>query len=62
MGYFLSTSPDRPPTQPYVDPKTHTPLPQVQERGLRCYSPGLGRWVSRDPVAEAGGRQLYLYL
>jgi len=25
----------------------------------RAYSPSLGRWVSRDPIAERGGRNLY---
>jgi len=27
--------------------------------GLRYYSPGLGRWVSRDPIGERGGVSLY---
>ena len=27
--------------------------------GYRWYSPGMGRWVSRDPVGEVGGRHLY---
>ena len=25
----------------------------------RFYSPGLGRWINRDPIAEAGGLNLY---
>ena len=28
----------------------------------RAYNPGLGRWISRDPIAEAGGLNLYGYL
>jgi RHS repeat-associated protein len=28
----------------------------------RAYSPGLGRWLSRDPIAEAGGVNLYGFL
>ena len=59
MGYFLTTSPDRPPTRPLVSPKTHTPGSPVKERGSRFYSPGLGRWSSRDPIAERGGMNLY---
>jgi RHS repeat-associated protein len=26
---------------------------------LRPYAPGLGRWMSRDPIGERGGRNLY---
>ena len=28
---------------------------------LRVYSDNLGRWISRDPIAEAGGVNLYAY-
>ncbi|HVZ60959.1 MAG TPA: RHS repeat-associated core domain-containing protein, partial [Terriglobales bacterium] len=27
--------------------------------GLRYYSPGVGRWLSRDPIEERGGANLY---
>jgi len=27
--------------------------------GYRYYSPGMGRWLSRDPIAENGGLNLY---
>jgi uncharacterized protein RhaS with RHS repeats len=27
--------------------------------GYRFYSPGLGRWINRDPIGEAGGLNLY---
>ena len=30
--------------------------------GYRFYSPQLGRWLSRDPVAEVGGMNLYGYV
>jgi RHS repeat-associated protein len=30
--------------------------------GHRYYSQQLGRWVSRDPIAEAGGQNLYAFL
>jgi RHS repeat-associated protein len=30
--------------------------------GYRYYSPRLGRWLSRDPIGEMGGRNLYAYV
>jgi len=27
--------------------------------GFRCYSPSMGRWLSRDPIGEQGGLSLY---
>ncbi|MEO6908407.1 MAG: RHS repeat-associated core domain-containing protein, partial [Abditibacteriaceae bacterium] len=27
--------------------------------GYRFYSPGLGKWINRDPIAEGGGLNLY---
>ena len=60
MAYFLTSAPEN--ARPVATPKTHTPFSRVQERGLRFYSPGLGRWVSRDPIEEAGGRNLYVVL
>jgi RHS repeat-associated protein len=30
--------------------------------GFRFYSPGLGKWINRDPIAENGGLNLYLAL
>ncbi len=30
--------------------------------GYRFYSPGMGRWVTRDPLGETGGRNLYCIL
>ena len=29
---------------------------------FRQYAPGLGRWISRDPIGEAGGINLYEYV
>ena len=60
MGYFLASSLENAwPANSVVSLKTHTPFSRVQERGLRYYSPGLGRWVNRDPIAEAGGVNLH---
>ena len=30
--------------------------------GFRFYSPGLGRWINRDPIAENGGVNIYAYV
>jgi len=30
--------------------------------GYRSYSPPLGRWISRDPIAERGGLNLYAFV
>jgi RHS repeat-associated protein len=30
--------------------------------GLRNYSPSVGRWLSRDPIAERGGANLYSFV
>jgi len=75
MGYFLTNSISHghpsslvelrrartrtPPFQP-VPSKTHTPGLPAQDRGLRFYNPQLGRWISRDPLGELGGRNLFL--
>ena len=29
--------------------------------GFRFYSPGLGRWINRDPLKEAGGMNVYAF-
>lgn len=29
---------------------------------FRFYSPGLGRWVNRDPIEEEGGLHLYVFV
>jgi len=29
--------------------------------GFRYYNPSTGRWISRDPIEEAGGSQLYVF-
>ena len=59
MGYFLTTPPDLSQTRPPATPKTHTPFSPVKERGQRYYLPELGRWLSRDPIGEWGGKNLY---
>ena len=30
--------------------------------GLRYYNPSTGRWLSRDPIGEKGGKNLYAFL
>jgi RHS repeat-associated protein len=64
MGYSLATDRENAaPACSHVGPKTHTPLLRVKERGSRSYSPGLGRWVNRDPAEESlGGLNLHGFL
>ena len=35
---------------------------RVTVYGFRFYSPELGRWLSRDPIGEMGGENLYVFL
>ena len=35
---------------------------RLQGPGLRSYNPSTGRWVSRDPMEELGGRNLYAFV
>jgi RHS repeat-associated protein len=37
-------------------------LTQLYYYGYRYYSPRLGRWVTRDPIGEDGGENLYAFL
>jgi len=64
MGYHLkiptSAGPDRTAASQPVRLKMHTPGLQMQDRGQRFYNPQLGRWLSRDPIGEEGGINLYL--
>ena len=62
MGYYFTTQPARPPAIFLASPKTHGPCSQVQERGHRFYSPGTARWLSRDPIEERGGNNLYAFV
>jgi RHS repeat-associated protein len=41
----------------YLDTET-----ELYYYGLRYYSPELGRWVSRDPIGEKGGYNLYDFI
>ena len=40
--------------------KTLTPGSRLKERGQRFYNPSMGRWLSRDPIEEDGGPNLYV--
>jgi RHS repeat-associated protein len=39
--------------------KPWDPVTGLSEYQFRMYSPELGRWLSRDPIGERGGRNLY---
>ena len=53
MGFFSIQGQ----TQP-----TPTAHPQVAFYGYRYYDPVTGRWPSRDPIEEAGGYNLYVFV
>jgi len=60
MGYYYKVELETAvPPKSWVIPKTHTPDPQVSERGHRFYQPESGRWVNRDPIGERGDPNLY---
>lgn len=42
---------------PGVDPGV-----QIYDYGFRWYNAGLGRWVSRDPIGERGGHNLFRFV
>jgi RHS repeat-associated protein len=50
MGFYPTIPPK---------PQTRTRKNRVQISGYRYYSPRLGRWLSRDPISEQGGYNLY---
>ena len=66
MGFYVTTR------SASATPKTHTRRfprtpktayrrSRVEGPGLRFYSPGIGRWLSRDPIEEKGGLGIYLF-
>jgi RHS repeat-associated protein len=42
-------------------PENAHPLGRLQKAGSRYYSPVMGRWVSRDPIEEEGGLNVYSF-
>ena len=65
-GFFWNSNKSRPPNrlqpaQPRrkIDPTTTKPASGVFFYGYRYYDPVTGRWLSRDPIQERGGLNLY---
>lgn len=63
LGVFAEDAPDSIPACNYDTPVPHS-APQtvsisVYYYGYRYYSPSLGRFLSRDPIGELGGLNLY---
>ena len=68
MGYFLqpTTAAARQSRRAPVHNSRETAKTVVPEfftvnSGRRFYSPELGRWLNRDPIAEDGGMNVYVY-
>jgi len=66
-GPFATTNPYRFSTKPSDDAFSYAfpALPAdagLYYYGYRYYSPRLGRWISRDPIEEDGGTNLYAYV
>ena len=59
MGFFATNVACRSLTQPRVKAKVHTRGTALKGTGSRLYEPTVGRWMSRDPIRELGGRNLY---
>ncbi len=63
FGVLMSESGGSNPTplsQPYrYSGKMWHGLSSTYDFGFRFYSPGLGRFINRDPIGEAGGLNLY---
>jgi RHS repeat-associated protein len=49
-------------TQPYrYSTKEIHHASGMYDYGFRFYSPGLGRWINRDPIREQGGANMYAF-
>ena len=42
--------------------KQWNPLAELYYYGYRFYAPETGRWISRDPMEESGGLNIYIYV
>ena len=42
--------------------KPWCPVTGLSEYEMRKYGPGMGRWLSRDPISEQGGNNIYVVL
>jgi len=69
MGFYasstLETEPAPSTTAPSRSPRNQNPLRgpiRGVVSGYRYYSPELGRWPSRDPIEEDGGKNLYAFV
>ena len=47
---------------PYFHSPVTTPNPGMRDYAFRYYDPLSGRWLSRDPIGERGGINLYTFV
>jgi len=60
FGDTLEASGARAAENPYrFSTKELHPQSGLYDYGYRFYSPGLGRWINRDPLSEGGGANMY---
>ena len=57
----VSTGPLKDAFSFWFSTKYYEPTWNLYYYGYRYYSPSMGRWLSRDPVGEMGGLNLYLH-
>ncbi|MEI6218951.1 MAG: RHS repeat-associated core domain-containing protein [bacterium] len=64
MGFYVTTrsesaSPNAHSRHFSCGSKNAYRLLRVKDPGYRLYNSGMGRWMSRDPIGERGGRNVY---
>jgi RHS repeat-associated protein len=59
FGNTLSSSGTQAGANPWQYSTKYHHADGLYDDGFRFYSPGLGRWINRDPLAESGGLNLY---
>ena len=59
MGYHIQHDPDAPARTRPCNPENAWPGFCMQDVGQRFYSPGMGRWLNRDPIGEIVGPDDY---
>src|SRR5690606_38498347 len=63
FGPLLASSGAEANNNPYrFSTKEYHSQPGLYDYEYRFYSPGLGRWINRDPIQEKGGLNIYQFV